>query len=275
MKLKNVAKYFNDTRCYDSYSGVHLFDGQFNVYSEGVRDGITVQRRVLELEPGTPIPARRSVEFGGDHWLIGGRNFDMFKGELIREKYVLHRAEDLAQIHTVQTLLLNQTPHEAYGAQVWVKTAKQIEIDSEEFDILNIYFAQGEPVNPHHLVVIGGRTHLVKETYPATAGHLAAISERIDDPVVDTAKTEGKYDMVTEEYGVGSTFKVVRLRWQSDFKYMSQMTPKFERGDMQLATLTTNVVNAGSKIKLSDGDWYVIGTQDRDGARYIHVRRTA
>lgn len=276
MKLKNVAKYFNTTVCRDAYTGGFLFNGQLDVYSEGVRDGVTVQRRVLEVAPGTLVPTRRAIEFGGDYWLMGTDNFDIWKGEHIRDKYALHKASGLAQVQPLTAFFNGALPLKAYAGGVWIKTAKQIDEDSEEFNQSAVYFARGEDVQPNQIVYLEGRYHHVREVYPSTAGHQAALVETIEEPFQGTLVVESAgLDPRTELPIAGANYPALRLRWQSDFRYLSQITPKFETGDTQLVIAAANNVKPGALVSF-DGDKYiVVNSQIQRGVRYVHARYRA
>lgn len=273
MKLKNVAKYFNTTVCSDAYTGAFLFNGQLDVYSEGVRDGVTVQRRVLEVAPGTPVPARRAIKFGGDFWLIGTNNFDIWKGEHIRDKYALHRATGLAEVRPMTAFFDGTLPLKAYAGGVWIKTAKQVDEDSEEFNQSAVYFARGEDIQPNQVVLLEGRYHHVREVYPSTAGHQAALVETIEEPFQGTlTMASAGIDPRTELPIAGANYPALRLRWQSDFRYMSQITPKFEAGDTQLVVAISANVPPGSQVTFGGDKYIVVNTQVYRGVQYVHAR---
>lgn len=274
MKLSNVAKYFNNTKFYDAYTGLELGVGQLDVYDDSKRDGLTAQRRVFEVAPGTSLPPRLAINFLGLNWLVGVTELDAFKGAVIREKHVLHQAEDLAHVSTIKQTLQEAEPHEAFAARVWVKSSSEVEISSRKYNQLNIYFSRAEDIQPDQLVSMAGKLHTVMAVYPAAAGHLVALAEELEDGAVETGmlKSEGKWDPITETYtAANKPLRVVKLRWQSDFIYYSQATPNFERGDMQVAALESPV--NGATLTLSDGDWQVYATQQRNGIHYLHLRR--
>lgn len=274
MKLKRVAAYFNRTRCADAYTGDFLFKGQLDVYTEGVRDGVTIQRRVLELEPELQIPSRRCVSFGRENWIIGARNVDMFMGDEIRNKYAIQRAEGLAKVTTLaQALDVVPTSQEMFASPIWVRTSKEVAEDSEEFNQLNIYVAQVENVGIRSLVELANRVYIVKESYLSTAGFTALVVEMLDEPVHTQLQVETlRLDPFTQQPLPGGTYPCVHLRWQAAFRYLSQMTPTFERGDEQFVVPAHAEVPPGSAIKVGANRYRVVGTQDQDGVLYVHAR---
>lgn len=275
MKLANAATYFNKTPCSDAYTGTLLFHGQLDVYDDSKRDGLTAQRRMLEVAPGTAIPPRRTVEFAGQRWLIGVQELDQFRGRTIREKYVLHQAEGLAEVRTLRQRLEGSAGTDAYAARLWVKAEKETEISSRSFNHLNLYFSRAEPVEAGQIVGLGGRDYFIRDVYPGAAGHLVAESEELELGAEETGTAVGglAWDPIRQEYaGDPVPVKVIRLRWQTSFEYFSQATKDFERGDMQAATLSA--ADTGTEIILADGKWRVQAVQIRGGVRFLHLRRS-
>lgn len=273
MKLHRVAKRFNDTPCRDAYTGELLFKGQLGVYTEAVRDGITTQRRVLELAPDTELPPRGVIEFEGENWILGGGNIDTFKGTTIREKFPIHESKGLANVMNPLQFLEGEDGTLAHAGFVFVKTNKEVEESSNEFNQSTMYFSMSEQIKAHQIITQNDRTYIVKETYPATAGHLGVIVEEIDEPALEVVETKGRRNPITEQYEEGQKITIARLRWQTDFQYFSKMTPTFTRGDIQVITATTNAMKVGDKLTLRDGVWMVISRDIRDEVQYLHLRR--
>lgn len=275
MKLSKVAQYFNKSQFYDAYTGLGLGFGQLDVFDDSKRDGLTAQRRIFEVAPGTQLPPRLAISFHGASWLVGVTEMDAFKGDLIREKHVLHQSEGLAKVTTLKELLEDTAPYEAHAARVWTKSSSEVEIGSGKFNQLQIFFSRAEAIKPNTLIDLGGFLHTVMTVYPAAAGHLVAVSEQLEDGAVETGivKTQGKWDPIEEKYAEANTpLKLVKLRWQSDFEYHSQGTEDFKRGDIQAAALTAQTNN--TTITLADGDWKVVASQPRNNVHYLHLRRT-
>jgi len=274
VKLSNAARFFNRTPFYDAYTDDALGVGQLDVYTEATRDGLTTQRRILEVTPGTKMPDRGAIRFHDTNWLIGTHAIDSFNGSVIREKHVLHQAEGPANITTLRQTLEGALPHEAFAARVWVKTTSQVEISSNKFNQVQVFLSATESIQTDMLIAIGGKLYTVMETYRATAGHLVALCEELDDGAVAVGVVEqrGPWDHITETYPtVSIPTKLVLLRWQSDFAYLSQSTPDFERGDMQAACLVEQP--NGTLINLDGDNWRVQACQPRNSVYYLHLRR--
>lgn len=274
MKLSDVVQYFNNTEYFDGYDGTSLGFGQLDVYDDSKRDGITAQRRVFEVNVGSPMPARGVIEFANSHWLVGVKEIDLFRGEVHREKYVCHQAEDLSTYRSIKEVLEGAEGVKAYAARVWVKTTAQVEISSEKFNQMQIFMTRAENVVPASIVSIANKHYIVSEVYPATAGHLVAMSEEMDAEAIEVGSiTQTKFNPRTDEYEETDTpVNLTRLRWQSLFEYMSLGTAKFERGDIQAAMLEPLAV--GTVLTLADGKWAVQAVDFKLGVHFHHLRRT-
>ncbi len=274
MRLSQVVRYFNHSKFFDSYTGEELGVGQLDVFDETKRDGLTAQRRIFEVAPDVDMPPRMAIQFHDENWIVGLREIDAFKGKVLRHKHVLHQAEGLAEYSTIKQLLEDAIPTKAYAARVWTKSSSEVEISSEKFAQLQIYFSRAENVRPNQIIKLSGKLHTVMSVYPAAAGHLVASSEELEDEALEVGNVPGtgQWNPITEQYEGGSTqVKLLRLRWQSDFAYYSEATPDFERGDLQAACMTR--LTNGTEIELSDGNWTVKASQEREGVYYLHLRR--
>lgn len=274
MKLSNIAQYFNRTKFCDAYSGVELGAGQLDVYDDSRRDGLTELRRVFEVASDTLMPPRLVIRFHGRNWLVGADEIDSFNGYVIRNKYILHEAEGLANLWTLPQILQDLQPAQAYASRIWVKSSEQVNTDSQRFNQLQIFTSRAETLAQGMLIELSGSQHIVRDVYPSSAGHQAAVCEELDTGAVETGTiTVTSLDPVTEAPTTTSTpIKLVKLRWQTDFSYFSQATTDFERGDMQAVAMTSPV--NGTVITLADGDWKVLATQSRNGVSYLHMRRS-
>lgn len=276
MDLAMAATFFNDTKCSDAYTGQYLYDGQLDVYTEGVRDGVAVQRRVLELAPGLEPPARRCVTIEGEPWIMGVRNVDSFKGDVIRQKFAMHRSEGLGAYRSLWGILNDAEPHRAHMGRVWVRTAKEVSEDSDELNLLTIYMGLYEGVRSRLIVEIGGVFHIVKETYPSTAGFRAATVEQIEgDLVVDLVVESKGMDPVTEQPIPGQNHKALALRWQADFRYHSQMTPKFQPGDAQFVVDGTADIQNGAVFTVNGVKWRAqnVSYDPAELVKFVHGTR--
>lgn len=276
MDLAMAATFFNDTKCSDAYTGQYLYDGQLDVYTEGVRDGVAVQRRVLELAPGLMPPDRRCVVVEGEPWILGVRNVDSFRGDVIRQKFAMHRSEGVGTYQSLYGVLTQAEPVQAHMGRVWTRTIKEINEDSDETNMLTIYMALYETVQARQIISIGGANHIVKETYPSTAGFRAAVVEQIEgDLVVDLVVESKGMDPVTEQPIPGQTYKALALRWQSDFKYHSQMTPKFQPGDVQFVVEETADIVNGSVFTAVGQRWRAQNVAHDQGqqVKFVHGTR--
>lgn len=274
MKFRDAIQRFNQTPFHDAYSGEELGYAQLDVFNDSMREGPTTQRRVLEVSVDQQPPTRRAVTFHDTTWLTGLEQLDAFRGEVVRKKWVLQKAEFKPTYYSLRELLEDGNGVDFYAAKIWEKTNAQVEISSAKFNQLVIYSGITEDIQRDYIIKEGNTYYTVMSVYEGATGHLASIVEQLDPDPLETVSIGNRvWDPITETYiEEGGESKILRLRWQSDFQYHSLNTPTFERGDLQVASLEgqTN----GTTMELRDGSWRVVNSQPRNGVHYLHLRRT-
>ena len=290
MNLKMVARYFNDVKYYDAYSNLCLGKGQLDLFDDTRRDGLTVLRRIFEVAPCGLMPDDGVITFHDTQWLVGAKHPDSFKGDVIREKYVLHKAEGLAQVYTFTEILgehdyvvrpPNPLPptdpefgFEAYASRVWTKASAEIEESSDKFNQLQVFFSRSEELKENLIIRLSGHLHIVMVVYDTAAGHRVANVEELDATGVEEATYKTTVmDPVTEaKTTVNTAIPYLALRWQSAYEYFSQMSQTFKRGDMQIVT-DTQLVN-GDDLELQGVTWKVLASVPFAGEYLNHMRLT-
>lgn len=265
MRLQSVARAFNNTECFDAYSGALAFEGQFNLYDDTKRDSETAERRILSVAPEASLPERLVVEAAGTHWIIGHANPDTFRGRVIRVGHVVHEATALATVRSLVQFCDNAAGVQAYAGRAWVKDIGFSEQSSTLAGQHHIHLARTETVEAGHVIDFDGRFYIVRASNFGAGGTLVVMAEQMASPVIEAAVvTTGTYDQITETWsGSNSTVRMIRMRWQSLFEYRSNLAPKFGPEDIQLAvskTLLTPV--AGQPVTLSDGTWQIASVLD-------------
>lgn len=275
MKLKNVAKYFDRLVFQDAYQPATTFKGQFDVYDDSKRDGLTIERRIVSVAPEVVVPTRKTVTADGVTWMLGDVARDYYKNEAIRHKYVAHLAQGLATVRTFEETLTSAAGLSAYASRVWVKGSKEIEESSDVVDVFNIYFAPDEPVVEGMLINLSGRFHLVRSVYPSAGGFLVALVDELAEPVVVTCTTVKRtYRPLTDTFQeVPTSTTALRIRWQSHFKYPNKASETYKPGDDVLVTLKSSTTpKAGDKVVLSGENYCVISVLDEGTVWSMHIR---
>ena len=276
MRLADAAAHFDNTLCADAFAPTTQFYGQLDLYDDSRRDGSTVVRRILSVAPSVAIPARRALTIDGEQWLVGGFQADSFAGSAVRHKYVLHRADGAATIQSVaQALSTGGTP--TYGAKLWVKDFKEVDVSSKLFAFVNIYLPTPETVVEGQLIALGGRLHFVRNTFVSAAGFLVAES----DELASDALTTGSYAVATyapatdtNTLAAGVAVNVLQTRYQDDYRYQNQVEPRFKEGDIKAFVTKAAIATAKSGDQLTIGAtaWLVHSVLDEGTSWGLHLR---
>lgn len=265
MRLAAAANAFNQTECLDAYTGTLAFLGQLGLYDDTKRDSETAERRVLSVAPDVEIPARRVIEMAGRRWIVGHDNVDTFRGSVLRQGLVVHEATALAEVQTLEQACLNQTGTRAWAGRAWVKDSGFSEQSSVLASVHHIHFSRTETVDVGQVVNFAGHYHVVRANSYGAAGMLVAVCEQLRGVVIEEATAlAATFDPVTEAWtGSSSSFRAVRMRWQSLFEYRNNISPRFGPEDVQLAIAKASMTpRVGQKLTLSDGTWQIASVLD-------------
>ena len=278
MKLSAVANYFDKQSFKDAYTGAHALYGQLDLYDDVRREGLTAVRRIVSVKPGTAMPVRRALTLGGDVWMMSATPAsDYFLTDPIRAKYIAHRADGLGEIKTILQELSNITGTPAYAATVWLKGNKEVDESSDVTVSANVYLAVSEAAAERSLVKLGTAWYFVRYTYLTTTGFLAAVADKLDAPNFETVSYAKRvYNPVTDAYAsTPVSLKVLRLRWQSKFEYLSEASAKYAEGDDVVMVRVADVAapTTGDLITLSDGVRRVEDIQAEGSLWHLRVRR--
>lgn len=274
MRLLDAAKYFDRLVVADAYTPATTFKGQLSLFDDSMRDGTTVVRRVLSVDPAVTMPSRGVVCFSGRNWLVGQAAPDSYDGVDIRHRYVLHHAQTSAVVKTPGEALAASAGLTAYASRLWIKDLKEVEVSSDFLSLFGIYFSPSETINEGSLIQLDGRWHMIRSSLKTAAGFRVAVSEELPEPVLESAMFGGRvYNPVTDAYSnTPLSVQALRLRYQAHFRYKSEAAQKFDKGDMQVLVLKSVVTpKAGDQVTLSDGAWNVESVVDEAPVWSLHV----
>lgn len=278
MKLSRIASRFDTVPCRDAYDSSLIGYGQLDVFDDSKRDAYGTVRRTMSFNAQVQMPARRVIDMDTEQWIVGNGQSDFWRGSVIRRKYVIHRADGLANLHSLASFLDAAPAVQAYAAGVWLKDTKQIEVDSTPPSAWQLYLARGEGILPTQVIELGGYLYIVHSTHETTAGFVVADAERLDtdaadsvvfasvtlDPVLDT-KAE-----------VVATVPALNLRWQALYDNENPASLKYEPGDRVVVVSSAHVTapKPGDHVVTAKSRHEVIAVEAYGSAFALHVRQT-
>lgn len=275
MKLANIANKGNTQLATDAY-GSATFYCQFEPLSYSKVDGVAVRKRLISAAPSVTIPARGAISLDGQIYLVGIGAPDYWKGACIRKNYVLQGADALANLNTIAAELAGTAATSAYAALVFAKYLPD-SVDSSKYPPqYQIFTAGSESAPAESLIQLNSIWYLVKDSYVSTSGLRIALANVIQGTVFETITASNKtYVPTTDSYtSVTHSVKLLRLRWQEHFTYLSKAQISYDRGDEQIFILKSAMtVLAGDTLALSDGTWRILDVQDEGLCWGCHARR--
>lgn len=268
MRIQAAANRFNQMPCHDGYTGVFLFNAQLNLFDDVRNDSEAAERRIMSLAPNTLIPVRRVIEAGGVWFILGHRNADSFHGTTIRDGYVVHEAPELTRIRTLGEMCRDELGFTAYAGNAWIKNLAWVEQSSHMLPQQHLHYASSEiGIKDDMIVLYGPRKYIIRTTHLGPGGTLVATSDEMVEPVTEIAQIQSdEYDPITDTVGGTSVpVRIVRVRWQSLFRYRNNMAPKFSAEDIQVAIARDVVtVRPGARLVMSDGNWVIASVSAED-----------
>lgn len=268
MKLIVAARRADKTPCYEGYTGSLLWNAQLLNYDETKRDSETAERRILSMSAENVIPARRVISVASKKYIVGHGHDDLIAADVARVGYVIHEATESATIKTLAQAASMQAGTTAWAGRAWVKHQAFSEQSATLVPQHHLHFSTTEAVGPGRLVWFSGGVHLVRATMEGAGGTLVATCDELPSPVVEPTATvtTGQWDKTADKQVNASTVTpLLRVRWQSLFKYNNKAAPTFGPDDIQVAIpLGVNVIS-GSRLTLSDGYWLVSNVDQESG----------
>lgn len=273
---------FDRALCADAYVLGPSFKAQLDLFDDSKRDGGTVARRVLSVAPGVALPARGAINVHGEVFLVGGLHQDSFNGSVVRKKYVCHRADSLGMVRTLEQAILATAGTATYGARLWVKDMKEVDVSSKLNAFFNLYFAASEAIPVGSVVTLQGIMHLVRNSFVSAAGFRLAEADELPltclQSIVYTDKSGQAYDEANDAYGTlpPATVPVLWHRFQSGFENLRPAAEPFLPGDVTVNVSKASVAAAGTgdTFVMLGSTWRVLDVRD-NGANVwmLHARR--
>jgi hypothetical protein len=274
MKLKQAATFFDKTVAKDAYNHAKRFKCQLEPLDLYRMDGARIKLRGMSTAPTVNIPERKVIHIDGQNYLVSDKSNDQWAGEAIRSRYVIQGADSVVQIASIADILAGTAGTLAFASIDFNRYSTDERDSSDYHPQYHIYFGGTETVSEHNLITTADRVYLVKSAHKTTAGLVDALSNLLDDPVIDTATFGSRaYDPISDTYtDTTSTVRCIRIRWQDHFNYLSQGSEKFERADMVVLVPLSMAPKSGDTITL-DAPWRVVSVVDYADYRSLHVRR--
>lgn len=277
MRLHRAATRFDDSVLYDAYTETFVGKGQLDPTDIFKLDGASVRRRVISVAPGVVLPTRRAVRLGADVYLIGEPSTDEWRGTPIRTKYVLHQTPSMATIKTFAEALADLPGRTMYASREWNKDVPDMQASSDYFNDYHVFVSHTEQVSMYDLVYVDNQWHICHAVHPSLSGFTDAVCHEILGPVFETATvTSNLYDPLTDSYaGADVSVKLLRMRWQEQYKYLTQAQEDYKRGDETVVVLKSAwpMVSPSDSLQLSDGEWRVLSVVDKGTTLALHTRR--
>lgn len=274
MKLADAARRGDTLTATDAY-GTDTIKVQFDPLNLTKLDGVAVRKRVLSIAPDVVLPTRGAITINGQVYLAGHAAPDFWRGKVIRSTVVIQGADGLANLTSIGNALLSVAPVTAYAAAVFSRYLPDAADSSKYPPQYQIFLAGSEIAPADTLIQLETTWYLVKESYISTSGLRIALTNTLDEPTFETISFGSQvYDPIIDSYvGTPTMIKILRVKWQEHFSYLSKSSETYERGDQQIFVPKSVTPNPSDTLSLSDATWRILAVQDETTHWSCHVRR--
>lgn len=273
-ELFNVARHFDDVSIYDAYSSVFAFKGQFSSFDESSPDGSVARKRTLSLSPALTIPARRTISFLGETWIVGDGNVDGFQDLAIRQSYWMKKSSGLAELVSPLAALNATAGTSLHASFQHSKDVVNSQTESEYDPQWDVYIARTESAAIGKFFRASGALYRVRGLHQEASGFQLSQCDQVDGESFTTATIQSgsSYDPITDTISAtNTTLPVILLEPNKFYRYQTKADPKFTTGDMTM--LVSTAPKLGTEVTIHTVKWRVQAVQAELDAWAVHIRR--
>jgi hypothetical protein len=275
MRLKDAARYFDDTPVHDGYTGEFLWRCQFSSFNDANAVGSTSTRRVLSIAPGLQLPARRVVHVFDDRWLVGDGNPDSWRGEMIRQSFNMKKATDLIEVLTPAQACLGQAGTQIYVQAIYFKDTVN-SLNNADYDpFWNVFASPTEAVAKGAYLRFSNRLLRVRSSYVPLEDLRIAQSDEVDAGPLAAVFQTGTYNPVTDSYAAGSVATtVLMMDFTKAYAYLTKASERVAAGDMNALVAASALTPAvGKSVTIAGVAWNILSLSAEGDAWLLHLRR--
>lgn len=278
MDLADAASFFDDTEVTAPGSSTTLFYGQLVLFTNQLRDGLQIDRRILSYDTRQvfTMPEDGIVSFVGSNWALGIAQPDDFNGSVIRAGYIAHKLGDSADFGTAADFIAG-TPRATLPASViWMKNDRQANDTEEYWNEVAVYTGSGVQANDGEFVRSRGKLYFVRNTYFTSSGirTLNSIELPADALKTITWVTQSGYDKVKQKPVPGASVDLPALvmRFYHDYRLVTHAAVKPANGDLVARVAQANDVTAGDSTLIDGITYHVVSRRAMpDATWWLHL----
>lgn len=274
MNLHKTVQRFSTESISDPYGVGASFLGSIRPFNEITNSGPSSRRRILETVPTVAMFTNYVVQHAGTIYIVGGKNTDSWRGEVIRSKYPILPCDVTGRIATVQQILTAAIPAKVVYA--YPHFAKRAAVEDEESEVdsrFYLYMSMAETIAKGQIVIQGSKYYRVQSD-PHLDGALFQVVEALllDSPVqtLTYVKATG-YNPATDTITNGTTAPVTSFVEDAYLCYdhTSERRALLKPGDRNITFNHASPPVAGDTI----GGYKILSIDTITGAFSCHCRR--
>lgn len=274
MNLHKTVERFSTETLTDPYTVGANLKGAIRPFVDVTNSGPSSRRRILETVPSVNMFANYVVQHAGTVYIVGGKNTDSWRGEVIRAKYPILPCDVTGRIATVPQILTATIPTKVVYA--YPHFAKRAAVEDEESNVdsrFYFYLSMAEAISKGQIVIQGTKYYRVQSD-PHLDGALFQVVEALllDAPVQTlTYVKDTGYNPATDTITNGTTAQVTAFVEDAYLCYdhSSERRALLKPGDRNITFNHASPPVAGNTI----GGYKILTIDTITGAFSCHCRR--
>lgn len=266
MRLRDTVTRFATEVFSDATGRDATFVGKVNPFAEVANSGASSQRRILETPREEFMPESHVVVApSSEIFVVGGLNYDMWNGSVIRHKYPIVPVTTMGAVGSIgETLTSTQPDKVVYAYPYFVRREMD---DAERSDYLSGFEVTMPPTKTFFrsaILALGTDYYRFKtDSWRDGAGFSAVQAVKIESPMqtFDILTGRETYDPATDQYGSTTVSGVMCFveDLKENYDFVSPSFTKIEVGDRAIS-----VLKADATVGVNDmiGGFQILSIRD-------------
>lgn len=275
MKLANAARFFNDDRVYDAYTGRYLFSAHSAAHNDKSSAGAVARRRTLIMDPLDTLPARRVLRIYSEIWLAGGSIADSFSGQEVQRSVTLKKSTGLMTLLSPGQAASGAAGTELHTHNEYFRDVLNVATRSDYDAMWSIFCAEGEAVQQGVFLERDGVLYRARHAYLSVDEFLIAEADEFNSDARQDAvfAPASGMDFGAPTTGAPVTVAVIQTDVQKYYEFPSDAQAGTKIGDRSVfIAKSAYTPNVGDNFSMLGADWRVVLVVSEADAWVVQAR---
>lgn len=283
MKWRNLNRFFDRDKAYDSYTGDYLYKVQATTFSEQGLDGNVQRKRTLSMDPDIVLPVHGCLTMYGEAWITSRPLVEGFYSRAARKTCIARLGTNQFCVLTPNAAVNQTLDSPKFGHVKHLKDTVNSGTDSQYDPQYAISMAEAEkPVKGYFLQdAANNDLYSVRSVYFDAEGFRVVVSDLLDSSLTNPTlavglvpvEILGDLDPMTEARQVIDDRPGILMDMYLAYNYTNQAQETNHAGDMSLIVAGDSLVQAGHLVTThGETNWLVLSVQPYHDGLLVQLR---